>query len=241
MTPDFVAQLIFWAVAGGTLLFSVGLMLNGFVLLPRQMERAYREAYLALALAVEAKEKAAIGHCERVAGRVRELARLAGLPRSRAIMLEHAALLHDIGKAGVHASVLNKPGPLTPEEEAEMAKHVEYGVKMLTATNQNLSKLGYTQEQIRKTEALAHANLLALREIAEIVALHHCPLSDAPDMPVEARLLAVADTYDALVHGRSYWQACSAPDALRYLEERSPATFDPDAIRLLRLSLKGES
>ena len=221
-------------VIGATLLVSFGLIFNGFVLLPRQMDRAYHEAYLALALAVEAKETASKGHCERVTELVCRMAALAHLPRKQATILEHAALLHDIGKAAVHANILNKAEALTPEEEAEMAKHSEYGVQMLSATNKHLSKLGYTNEMIRQTEDLAMTQYQMLRHIAEIIRCHHTPLSEMPDMTMEARLLAVADTYDRMVTGRSYLEPRSVFESIKYLEDRSPAVYDPEAVRLLR-------
>jgi HD-GYP domain-containing protein (c-di-GMP phosphodiesterase class II) len=225
------------AVVGATMLVSGGLVVSGFVLLPRRMERAYKEAYLALALAVEAKETAAKGHVERVTELAGRMAALARLSRRRIGMLEHAALLHDIGKAGVHASILNKVGPLTPEEQAEMNQHSMNGVQMLTATKYQLQKIGYTSEQIHKTEMLASTQHNVLRFISEIIDCHHMPLSEMPDMSMEARILAVADTYDRMVTGRSYLEPRSVYETIKYLEQHSPRVYDPDAIRLLRQAL----
>jgi HD-GYP domain-containing protein (c-di-GMP phosphodiesterase class II) len=227
-------------VIGATTLVSLGLMVSGYVLLPRRLERAYKEAYLALALAVEAKETAAKGHVERVtelAGQMAALAfiRLPRLQRRRRIaMVEHAALLHDIGKAGVHANILNKVGPFDPEEQEEMDRHADYGVQMLTATKYHLQKIGYTSEQIHKSESLASAQHQALRTISGIIEVHHTPLHLMPEMSMEARILAVADTYDKMVTGRSYMEPRSVYDTIQYLEFHTPDLFDPEAVRLLR-------
>ena len=226
-----------YVVTGMTLLVSGGLMLSGFVLLPRRMEKAYREAYLALALAVEAKEAAARGHSERVTALVRRMAEIARLDPKRITTLEHAALLHDIGKAGVHAGILNKVGPLTPEERAEMDRHPEYGVQMLATAKKHLQKSGYTLEQIDQSESLATTQHRALRVISEIIGSHHRPLSERPDLSLEARILAVADAYDAMVTGRSYLEPRSVYDTLNALEADSPRIYDPEAVRLLRLAL----
>ena len=227
-----------YAVAGATLLVSGGLFVSGFVLLPRRMERAYREAYLALALAVEAKETAAKGHCERVADLVRRMAEIARLDPKRITLLEHAALLHDIGKAGVHANILNKVGPLTPEEQAEMDRHAEYGVQMLAAAKKHLQKSGYTLEMIDQSESLATTQHRTLRDIAELMQSHHCPQRASPDLSTEANILAVADAYDQLVTGRSYLEPLSVFDTLLYLEEKSPGIYDPDSVQLLRQALE---
>lgn len=227
-----------FAVFGATMFVSGGLMFSGFVLLPRRMERAYREAYLALALAVEAKETAAQGHCERVTELACRMGELARLPRKRMILLEHAALLHDIGKAGVHASILNKVGPLTPEETSEMDRHAEYGVQMLAAAKKHLQKSGYTVEQIDQSEHLATTQHQSLRSIAEIIECHHRRNTEQPRMPKEARILAVADTYDKMVTGRSYLEPRSVYETLRYLEDHSPEAYDPEAVRLLQQVLE---
>jgi putative two-component system response regulator len=173
-----------------------------------------------------------------VAELAREMAKHARLSRQRTVILEHSALLHDIGKAGVHASILNKEGDLTDDEQMEMGEHVIFGAQMLTVANQQLHKLGYSQEQISTAERLSKTGRQTLSVMNEIIACHHRPLCDMPDMPLEARILAVADEFDARVTGRSYLTPEPVYQALSSLEERSPDHFDPRAVEWLRLVLK---
>jgi HD-GYP domain-containing protein (c-di-GMP phosphodiesterase class II) len=166
------------------------------------------------------------------------MAKHARLSRQRTVILEHSALLHDIGTAGVHASILNKEGDLTDDEQMEMGEHVIFGAQMLTVANQQLHKLGYSQEQISTAERLSKTGRQTLSVMNEIIACHHRPLCDMPEMPVEARILAVADEFDALVTGRSYLVPQPVYQALVQLEDDSPRRYDPKAVEWLRQALK---
>ncbi|HEX7239458.1 MAG TPA: HD domain-containing phosphohydrolase, partial [Longimicrobiaceae bacterium] len=128
----------------------------------------------------------------------------------------YSALLHDVGKIGVSDGVLNKPGPLLPEERELMRAHVRVGYDLLS-------------------------NVPALRAVAEVV-LHHHEWYDGsgyPDglkgeeIPVAARIVAAVDAYCAMVTRRSYKEAYTEEHARSELERCAGSQFDPRVVRTL--------
>lgn len=132
------------------------------------------------------------------------------LPRSSMVTLLKGAFLHDIGKVAIHDDVLLKPGPLTPEERAEMNRHVTMGENI-----------------VLQSEYLAEAD--------RVVGYHHehydgsgYPHGLAGTMiPFEARLFAIVDVFDALTTRRPYKEALTIEQAQAMMEERRGRHFDP--------------
>jgi HD-GYP domain-containing protein (c-di-GMP phosphodiesterase class II) len=150
------------------------------------------------------------GHGMRVAGLAEPVARKLGWGPERIAMLRNAAPLHDVGKVVVRAEVLLKPGPLSPEERAEMRTHPRAGASLVLP-------------------------LRNARHLLPYVLLHHerwdgggypCGLS-GESIPVEARLLAVADAFDAMTSERPYRARCPHEEALAELRRESGKQFDP--------------
>jgi len=138
--------------------------------------------------------------------------------------IEHlvsSSQLHDIGKLGISDAILNKNGKLTPEEFEIMKKHVEIGVQAIRKIEDNL------QEKMVDSSFLRYARM--------IVGSHHekwdgsgYPLGlRGKDIPLEGRLMAIADVYDALISSRSYKRPLPTDEARQIIENGSGSHFDP--------------
>lgn len=134
--------------------------------------------------------------------------------------LEENAPLHDIGKACIPDSILNKPGKLTPEEFARMKTHTLIGRQFLMDASKNIKDEGYFREAINmacyhheRWDGTGYPEGLSNRQI-----------------PLSARIMAVADVFDALVSKRSYKDAYSFEKAISIIKEESGMHFDPDVV-----------
>ncbi len=163
---------------------------------------------LALANAVEARDAYTGKHAERVAAYGLRIAHAAGVEVDPQV--EFGFLLHDVGKVAVPDAILFKPGPLTPEERALMVKHPEIG-----------------------SEILRHIDFL---DEAKVVVRHHHERWDGDgypdglageDIPLQARVFAVADALDALTTDRPYRAACGWAEARQVIRTESGSQFDP--------------
>lgn len=172
---------------------------------------------------VEAKDAYTKGHSLRVAELGRALGRQLNLPEEDIEILYRAGLLHDIGKIIVDTGCLNKPGPLTPQERQVICQHPEVGACILS--------------QMDRTKPLV-----------PLVGNHHERLDGsgypagkkAADIPFFARILSVADVYDALTSDRPYRPALPRERALAIIgEEVDKGWWDPEAYRLLVKVLGG--
>ena len=169
----------------------------------------------ALANAVEAKDSTTELHCQRLASLAHQLGMAAGLEPASLKGLVFGALLHDIGKIGVSDAILNKPGPLSREEWAEMRLHPIIGERIC--------------------EPLATAS-----QFSAIVRHHHERWDGAgyPDglrgelIPLGARIVGLVDAFDAIIHDRPYRPARTVADALDELRRESGAQFDPELVDL---------
>lgn len=178
--------------------------------LQRELQNAYIATVTMLADAVEAKDPSTRGHCDLVSRYARLIASRMELPETECSVVCYAALLHDIGKIGVSDGVLNKPGPLLPEERALVQSHVRIG-----------------HDLIKRVPALAG--------IADVV-LHHHEWYDGSGYPdglrgesisLASRIVSVVDTYCAMITKRSYKDACTDQEARAELVRCSGSQFDP--------------
>lgn len=167
-----------------------------------------------LATALEAKDEYTRGHSERVAEYAREIAIKMDLPARDTHILHEIGLLHDVGKIGVREAVLNKPGKLTKAEFNHVRQHAILGEKILSSIE-------------------------SLKEGLPIVRHHHEWLNGSgyPDglsqinMPLSARILAVADAFDAMVTKRPYRPAMTVKEAIQELKKGTCSQFDPHVVR----------
>ncbi|MFH1024491.1 MAG: HD domain-containing phosphohydrolase [Planctomycetota bacterium] len=170
---------------------------------------------ISLNAAIEAKDPYTRGHSERVAVYARDTALAMEFPTHRVAMLEQVAVLHDIGKVAVPDSILNKPGKLTPAEWTVIRRH---------------SAVGETILQPIKT----------LKEGAHIIRHHHewwngkgYPDGIARErIPLESRLITIADAYDTMTTKRAYNVPRSPEKAFAELRACAGTQFDPAVVRV---------
>jgi diguanylate cyclase (GGDEF)-like protein/putative nucleotidyltransferase with HDIG domain len=170
----------------------------------------------ALALAIEAKDQTGHTHLERMRTYSLGMGKRLGLPPEDLEALGAAAVLHDVGKLAVPEHILSKPGPLTREEFEKIKIHPIVGAEILERVN-----FPYP--------------------VARLVRFHHekwngtgYPAGLKGDqIPMGARILAVADCFDALISGRPYRQAVSFEEALRKVRAEAGASFDPAVVQVL--------
>ena len=174
------------------------------------------EVVLALALAVEQRDRHTAGHCERLALMGVSIGLAMGLEIGSLLVLYRGGYLHDIGKIGIPDSILFKPGKLTAEEWATMRSHTTRGAEIC---------------QHMKT----------LKPVLPLIRHHHerWDGSGYPDglradeIPVLARILQIADIYDALISPRPYKNAYSPDEALGTIQEETERGWrDPDLVKL---------
>jgi putative two-component system response regulator len=211
-------------------------VLEGMVLERTKELLATQDAtILSMATLAETRDPETGHHLQRTQGYVRSVAvRLRTHPRFRDELDDHAidllfksAPLHDIGKVGVPDRILRKPAKLTPEEYEEMKKHVLYGWEAIVATEKLLAAAG-----------VSSAAASFLRYAREIARSHHEKWdgSGYPDglkgdaIPLSARLMALADVYDALTSKRCYKPAYPHERAVAEILEGRGTHFDPDVI-----------
>jgi ribonuclease P protein subunit RPR2 len=183
----------------------------------QQLSRSYMATVRALSNAVEARDAYTGKHAERVARYAIAIGRELGLPRPDAPEIEFGFLLHDIGKLAVPDSILFKPGPLTAEERLLMSRHTIVGAEIM-----------------RDIEFLAEAS--------KVVRSHHerWDGSGYPDglageeIPLTARVFAVADVFDALTTDRPYRPALSFEEAHAMIVAESGSHFDPAVVDAFR-------
>lgn len=166
-----------------------------------------------LATSVEEKDESTAGHCKRLERLALLIGERLGLADQQLATVSYAAYLHDIGKVKVPDEILNKAGPLTEAERAQMERHPLYGEEMLDGK-------------------------MFLTEAARVVGAHHerydgsgypkCLAGDA--IPIEARIVAVVDAYDAMTSERPYRGALSEAQALEELRRHAGTQFDPRVV-----------
>ena len=174
------------------------------------------EVATSLAGAIDAKDPYTKGHSTSVSKFSEALARAVNLPEKEIARITLGALLHDVGKIGIPETVLKKEGPLSDEEWAIMKQHPIIGAEKVLQPNPNL------------------------KDLVPIVKYHHeridgkgYPegLSDK-EIPLVAKIVAIADTYHALISDRPYRKGMNIEKALAILEEGAGSQWDKDLVRI---------
>lgn len=175
-----------------------------------EANRIYFAALNTLTAAMQARDDTSLQHLERVANYAVALGKRLDMSQEDLVDLYCAALLHDLGKIGIPESILNKPGTLTREEFAQVRKHPEIGTKILET-------------------------LVASEKISSIILHHHefyngtgYPSGLArEEIPLGARIIAIADAYDAMTSDRPYSRAKTHEEAVAELIRCAGVQFDP--------------
>jgi HD-GYP domain-containing protein (c-di-GMP phosphodiesterase class II) len=170
----------------------------------------------ALTAAIDAKDPYTSGHSERVARIAVRLATELGMPANQRGDLYLMGLLHDVGKIGVDDSVLKKSGPLTPEEYRKIQSHVEIGVLILN----DLKKLNHLLPGVRYHHESYDGSGYPTGLAAEAI-------------PFEARILAVADSFDAMSSTRPYRRRLTPMQIDDILRKGSGSQWDPKVVEAL--------
>ncbi len=214
-------QVWFW-VGLAVLLIAVGYMIVFFrtrmkLKKMNQRHQEYRsiieQSLMTFAKTIDAKDPYTNGHSIRVAKYSRELARRMGMSEEEQENIYYIAMLHDIGKIGVPDHILNKPGRLTDEEMAVIKRHVDIGGEILK-------------------------DFTALDGITQGAQFHHERFDGkgyskgvkGMDIPKVARIISVADTYDAMSSDRCYRKALSTEVLINEFREHSGTQFDPEIV-----------
>ena len=179
-----------------------------------QLQESYRMTILSLSNAIEANDIYTRGHCERVTEYAVALGRALGLTNDQLRTLEYSGLLHDVGKIGISTEILNKSGTLSKEEFQQIRKHPELGYSIIV-------KVPF------------------LKDCAEILLQHH-ERYDGTGYPKgiignnirsEARMIAIADAFDAMTTVRAYRnRPLAQKEAIEQLISNKGTQFDPDMV-----------
>ncbi len=187
----------------------------------RSLERRFQDAVQTWAQTIESKDSYTLGHCERVADYACALALQFGFDDATLFWFRVGALLHDVGKIVVPEDILNKPGPLTPEERRIMEGHPVAGIELVADVEFPWDVLPMIRGHHERYDGHGYPDGLAGDEI-----------------PLAARILCVADVYDALTTARPYRKAFATADALRLMQADIGRQFDPEVLtRFFRLML----
>jgi len=182
-------------------------------------QQSHVGAVRALAAAVDARDAATQDHSRNVAVLAVQVARELGLDEQRVRLLESAALMHDVGKIGIPDAVLQKPEALNDDERSQVAEHPALGERILSSTSQR-AMLPWVRHHHERWDGTGYPDHLRAVEI-----------------PLEARILAVCDSYDAMVSDRPYRRALTMDEALAEIESCMGTQFDPSVVEVFLRTL----
>ena len=185
-----------------------------------ELQSTYLSTIKVLVSTIEAKDTYTCGHTERVADYARLIADEMGLSKRDREIVSFGAALHDIGKLGVYENILNKPGALTESEWEIVRSHPEVGANIIK-------------------------NMKFLEAACDLVRHHHERLDGkgypdglrGPEISIGARIVAVADSFDAMTSDRPYRQAFSSDEAMSQLRKQDDK-FDQEIVSYLELLVK---
>jgi len=181
----------------------------------KRMHQTFLESIYAFAKTIEARDFYTGEHCEHMVSLVVSIGKKLNLSEKEMEDLKHAAMLHDLGKIGIPDEILLKKGKLTDGEYDIIRKHPQIGA-----------------------EIIRHIHFL--KDVAPIVLYHHerfdgfgyCSGLKGKEIPLGARIIAIADVYQALTSDRPYRKAYPIPEALKIIKEGSGTQFDPEIVKL---------
>jgi len=189
----------------------------------KRMHQTFLESIYAFAKTIEAKDYYTGEHCEHMVSLAVSIGKKLNLSEKEMEDLKHAAMLHDLGKIGIPDEILLKKGKLTDAEYDIIRKHPQIGA-----------------------EIIRHIHFL--KDVAPIVLYHHerfdgfgyCAGLKGKEIPLGARIIAIADVYQALTSDRPYRKAYSIEEALKIIKEGTGTQFDPEIVKVFFEIIKTE-
>ncbi|WP_416825179.1 HD-GYP domain-containing protein [Ectobacillus polymachus] len=187
------------------------------------IQNSSTEIIQALAQAIEIRDRYTSGHCFRVSEMSCQIGEQLGLSQEELLYLKWSGILHDIGKLGMPEAIMNKPGKLTPEEFDVIKQHSAMGLQILSGISQ-------------------------ASDIADGVYYHHERMDGSgypegiagEDIPLQARIIAVSDVWDALTSKRSYRDSLSKEEALAIMEKGRGNHFDPHILDIFMKIIRAD-
>jgi putative two-component system response regulator len=188
----------------------------------RELRLSQEETIQRLSIAAEFRDNETAKHIQRMSEYCALVARLAEQDSQTCELIRVASQMHDVGKIGIPDHILLKPGPLTPEERKIMERHAEIGYKILAGS---------------KSELLMTAASIAFTHHERIDGTGYPRGLTEDQIPLEGRIAAIADVFDALTSNRVYKQAFAFGKAVETMREGRGTQFDADLLDLLLGSL----
>lgn len=183
-----------------------------------ELKASREETIQRLCIAVEARDPETATHISEMSELCHKIALELGLPAGHCDLIRTASAMHDVGKIGIPDRILLKPGALMPEERATMEQHAEIGYRILVGSRSELLRL---------------AALIAFTHHERFDGTGYPRGIGNATIPLEGRIAAVADVYDALTRDRVYRPRFSQDDTLRIMEEGRGTHFDPAVLDAL--------
>jgi putative nucleotidyltransferase with HDIG domain len=180
-----------------------------------KLKTANRQALFGLAEAIEAKDPYTKGHCGRVAAYALVLAQEAGYPRDGLETLEFGAFLHDIGKIGIRDSVLLKPAALDDSEWQHMREHPLKGYEIASQIEMLKPIIGAVRNHHERWDGNGYPDG-----------------QKGENIPIVARVVAIADAFDAMATDRPYKAAMPLAECEAMLRKQAGKMFDPDLVTI---------
>ncbi|MDE6210323.1 MAG: HD-GYP domain-containing protein [Lachnospiraceae bacterium] len=181
-----------------------------------KVERLYEQVILTLAKTIDAKDTYTNGHSERVASYSREIAKRMGMSEQDQQEIYYMGLLHDIGKIGISDAIINKTGKLTDEEYHMIMKHPEIGREILTTISEFPDISIGAKYHHEKYDGSGYPDKVA-----------------GDNIPFPARIIGIADAYDAMASKRSYRDALPQQVVRGEIEKGKGTQFDPTCTAIM--------
>lgn len=213
----FAGWFIEWRRAGSVRVIAEALSMRDAI---AQLNHGYTQPIADLVDAIEWKDLYTLGHVRRVASYAVMIGKELGLSTLELRALALAAQMHDVGKIGVPDRILTKPGPLTPAEYEVIKRHAERGHEIASRVRALAPALDGIRYHHERVDGTGYPRGLPGEEI-----------------PLQARIVAVADAFDAMTSGRVYQPAISREAAFAELERCSGSHFDPVCVAAFRAAM----
>jgi diguanylate cyclase (GGDEF)-like protein/putative nucleotidyltransferase with HDIG domain len=181
----------------------------------KELSNIYDSIIEMLAMAIDAKDDVTHDHIQRVKLFARRMGQAVGLTEMEIEALKAGALLHDIGKVGVPAYILNKPGKLTEHEFEQMKMHTVIGADMLSNIDFRYPVVPTVRHHHERWDGRGYPDGLK-----------------GDSIPITARILTLVDTYDALRSDRPYHKAMNRDDAVAYMKQNAGTFYDPHLVKI---------